>query len=62
MEDPLTYQPVLWETAIFAGESMTAQRRYTSRADALRGHREFIELMQREEAKILNGGTDETEI
>lgn len=51
MEDPLTYQPVLWETAIFAGDSMTAMRRYVSRADALRGHREFIKILQQAPAE-----------
>jgi len=30
--------PVLWETMVFGGALDGEQRRYTSRADALRGH------------------------
>lgn len=36
-----TGPPILWETMVFGGPLDQAQRRYTSRADALRGHREL---------------------
>ena len=35
--------PVLWETMIFGGPLDGYQERYSSRAEALRGHREAVE-------------------
>jgi hypothetical protein len=37
--DPLTYRPLLWETMIFGGPYDQEMRRYSSRAEALEGHR-----------------------
>jgi len=39
---PLDYQPLLWETIVFRGGEIEEQRRYTSRADALEGHRALV--------------------
>lgn len=36
--------PVLWETMIFGGEHDQYQERYTSREDAIAGHRVACEL------------------
>jgi len=41
-DDPLGYKPVLWETIVFRGGEIEEQRRYTSRADALEGHRALV--------------------
>jgi hypothetical protein len=43
MADPLNYKPVLWETMAFGGPLDGSQRRYTSRKDALEGHRQMVE-------------------
>jgi hypothetical protein len=42
--DPLTYQPVLWETMIFGGKHDKYQRRYASRLEAELGHAEACDL------------------
>jgi hypothetical protein len=44
--DPLTYRPTLWETMVFGGEHDCYQRRYTSRKEALEGHRETVEMVR----------------
>lgn len=49
MEDPLTYQPVLWESAVFEAEEMSAMLRYTSREAAIEGHQEFVRACQEAE-------------
>jgi hypothetical protein len=36
--------PVLWETMIFGGEHDQYQERYTSHADAVKGHKRAVEL------------------
>ncbi len=38
--------PVLWETMVFGGALDSEQRRYTSRAAALRGHQEMCERVR----------------
>jgi hypothetical protein len=43
MDDPLNYKPVLWETMIFGGPLDQSQRRYTSKEEALEGHRQMVE-------------------
>lgn len=34
--------PILWETMIFGGSHDQDQRRYTSEADAIRGHEQMV--------------------
>lgn len=41
-------EPVLWETMIFGGKEDQYQDRYTSKADALRGHAWAIKLAKGE--------------
>jgi hypothetical protein len=43
MRSPLDYHPVLWETMVFGGPLDQHQWRYTSRQDALAGHRRAVE-------------------
>jgi hypothetical protein len=50
MTDPLTYEPVLWETIVFAGDSPIAQRRYASREAAISGHQEFVREVEKKNA------------
>lgn len=38
-------QPVLWETMIFGGTHDQYQDRYTSKADALEGHKKAVALV-----------------
>lgn len=38
--------PILWETMIFGGEHDGYQERYSSRADALRGHASAVTLVK----------------
>jgi len=42
--------PVLWETMIFGGAHDETQLRYTSREEAMKGHREAVELVKHEMA------------
>ncbi len=46
VEDPLTYQPILWETMIFGGRHNQQMWRYTSREAAELGHAEACALAQ----------------
>lgn len=46
--------PVLWETMIFGGRHAGYQRRYTSVAEAQKGHEEAVELVKREGFLTLN--------
>ena len=43
--NPITYKPVLWETMIFGGPHHLYQERYTSREDALEGHRKAVQML-----------------
>lgn len=43
--NPLTYQPLLWETMIFGGKHDTWQQRYRSREAALAGHKLAVEMV-----------------
>src|SRR5262245_25848747 len=38
--------PILWETMIFGGEHSNFQQRYTSKEDALKGHRKAVALVR----------------
>jgi hypothetical protein len=40
-----TDKPVLWETMIFGGLLNDSQWRYTSEADAIKGHRKAIKMV-----------------
>ena len=42
--DPATYKPVLWETVVINSPG-TYQTRYTSREDALEGHRKYVQML-----------------
>ena len=39
--------PVLWETMIFGGEHDQYQERYTTKKEALEGHRKAIEMVMK---------------
>jgi DNA-binding CsgD family transcriptional regulator len=52
--DPITYRPVLWETMIFGGSHDLHERRYTSKEDALAGHRDIVQMLKQEHAKLSN--------
>jgi hypothetical protein len=41
-------KPVLWETNIFGGEHDGYQERYSSKEDALKGHKKACDLVRRE--------------
>ena len=41
-----TSEPVLWETMIFGGQHAGYQKRYTSKEQALEGHKEAVELVK----------------
>jgi hypothetical protein len=43
--DPTTYKPTLWETMIFGGAYDLHQLRYTSRAEALEGHKKIVQML-----------------
>ena len=43
--DSATYKPTLWETMIFGGQHDQFQNRYTSREDALAGHRKIVQML-----------------
>jgi hypothetical protein len=43
LQDPLLHEPVLWETMVFGGPLNGEQRRYTSKEEALEGHRHLVE-------------------
>jgi hypothetical protein len=43
--NPLTYKPVLWETMIFGGPYDLQCWRYTSKEDALEGHRRAVQML-----------------
>lgn len=51
MHDPLTYEPILWETMVFKDKPVDS-RRYRSREEALRGHREFVTLLKLTESTV----------
>ncbi len=40
-----TYPPVLWETMVFGGPHDGSQWRYTTRQDALNGHRVTVNIV-----------------
>jgi hypothetical protein len=44
--DPTTYEPTLWETMVFGGPHHLDMERYTSRAEALEGHRKIVERLR----------------
>lgn len=44
--DPIFYRPTLWETMVFGGPHHLYQERYTSREDALVGHRRIVQMIQ----------------
>lgn len=44
--------PVLWETMVFQGEHDQYQKRYRSRADALAGHDEAVEMVKSSQADL----------
>lgn len=48
-DDPLGYKPILWETMVFGGSLDGEQRRYTSREEALKGHRALVKELSRVE-------------
>ena len=43
--DPSSYKPKLWETMVFGGIYDLFQTRYTSKQDALAGHRKVIQML-----------------
>ena len=43
LQDPLIHKPVLWETMVFGGSLDGEQRQYTSKEEALEGHRQLVE-------------------
>jgi len=43
--DPLTYKPVLWETMVFGGPYKDYQTRYTSKKEALEGHKKIVQML-----------------
>jgi hypothetical protein len=57
IDDPLTYRPILWETAIFweGGESksecVSIAKRYRSKQEALEGHQAVVEEEMRKYAR-----------
>lgn len=38
--------PILWETMVFGGEHSDYQERYTSRAEALEGHKRIVAMVR----------------
>jgi len=50
MGSPLDYRPVLWETLVFGGALDMRMARYTSREDALAGHRLAVEACKQAHA------------
>jgi len=43
LQDPLIHKPVLWETMVFGGPLDREQWQYTSKEEALEGHRRLVE-------------------
>jgi hypothetical protein len=43
--DEAAYKPILWETMMFGGQHDQFQNRYTSREDALLGHRKIVQML-----------------
>ena len=51
-----TSKPVLWETIVFGGDMDGRERRYTSRALALKGHYEIVREIRAKQAPFRRRG------